>query len=431
MSISKLRYSRCAPVSGGEPRMANKILPLLMVFLIAASAESKIYVCTDDDGKVKMQDSECLSTEKSEEILLGTPKNDVLIAAGNSREAKQEGKNRIRNAHFDSGLEFWEFDNPLFGWTDSYEGNGNGSVVVRSLSETNPKTRHIYEAVMSQCVKLEQGRRYRFAGSFNAKGEHKSGWAYRAKLSWYPTDDCSGQSQSAGFLVPKPNTAGWQRIVFENELRPLNAKTALIEFVQSRVASSSQEALWDDIELTPTEMEDSTNTKSAIGSQHTLPIGQSYILNGDFEFDLENWRYGAEARWASSEGTNASGAARVSASSDGGYRRTPLFYQCINFGANKKFRAGARVKVAQESTQQGSGVFGIVWAEKVNCEGRTQADATINRVTNITGWQELAINDLEVPPGAQSLWVNLSVGVRDSGLFAVYFDDVFLEAVAE
>lgn len=412
---------------------AYKLVSLFGILLIAASVEAKIYKCTDVNGKIKLQDRECSSTEQAEEINLKKLKDKLSVVASNDSKGQQFEKNRIQNAHFDHGLEFWksEFNTQAFGWTNFDGHKSNGATVVQSVPPGNPQKQLIYEVKLSQCVKLEQGRRYRFAASFKAMGEYKSSYANRANLYWYQTEDCSSQGQFADYLEPEPNILWWQRIIHEDELRSLNAKAALITIVQSRTAGNNQKALWDDIELTPIEMEVSTNTNSNVNHQHTLPIGQNYIENGDFKFDLNSWRHSGDTRWTSSEGANAPGAARIAIYSDKGGLGAHNISQCINIGANKFFRAGAKAKVDPKSTQQGGGIFRLSWYEDVDCQGRSQAGFKDDRVKNIDGWQELSIDGLEVPPGAQSANVHITRGVNDSGLFAYFIDDVFFEAVTD
>jgi len=412
---------------------AYKLVSLIGILLIAASVEAKIYKCTDVNGKIKLQDRECSSTEQAEEFIPKKLKDKLSVVAGRGSKGLQFEKNRIQNAHFDQGLEFWksEFNTQAFGWTNFDGHKSNGATVVQSVPPGNAQKQRLYEVTLSQCVKLDQGRRYRFAASFKAMGEYKSSHANRANLYWYQTEDCSSQGQFADYLEPEPNILRWQRIIHEDELRSLNAKAALIKIVQSRTAGNNQQALWDDIELSPTEMEVSTNTNLNVTDQHTLPIGQNYIENGDFKFNLKPWHHSGDTRWTSSEGANAPGAVRIAIYSDKGGLGAHNISQCINIGANKLFRAGAKAKVDPKSTQQGGGIFRLSWYEDVDCQGRSQAGFKDDRVKNIDGWQELSIDGLEVPPGAQSANVHITRGVNDSGLFAYFIDDVFFEAVTD
>ncbi len=412
---------------------AYMLVPLFGLLLMAASLEAKIYRCTDANGKIKLQDRECSSTEQAEEIDPKKLNERISVIAGNGSRGQQFEGNRIQNAHFDHGLEFWksEFDTQAFSWINHDGHKSIGATSVQSIPPGNPQKRLIYEVKLSQCVKLDQGRRYRFAASFKAVGEYKSKYANRVNLYWYQSEDCSSQGQFSDYLEPKPNTHGWQRITNEDRLRSLNAKAALITIVQSRTTGNNQKALWDDIELTPTEMEVSTNSKSKVNQQHTLPIGQNYIDNGDFKSNLTSWRHSGDTRWINSEGANTPGAARLAILSDKGGLGGHEFSQCINIGANKLFHAGAKVKVDPISTQKGGGIFRFSWYENVDCQGRSQAGFKEDRVENIDGWQELYIDGIETPPGVQSAKVYITRGVNDSGLFAYFFDDVFFKAVTD
>ena len=83
---------------------AYKLVSLFGILLIAAIVEAKIYKCTDVNGKIKLQDRECSSTEQAEEINLKKLKDKLSVVASNDSKGQQFEKNRIQNAHFDHGL---------------------------------------------------------------------------------------------------------------------------------------------------------------------------------------------------------------------------------------------------------------------------------------------------------------------------------------
>jgi len=399
---------------------------LAVVLCLSAGADADVYKCTDDNGELKFQDSECAADEEAEII-------DLEQLTGGLSVISKRSANRVNNAHFDKGLEFWKPGrNPqAFRWIGDDGHEKGGALAVQSMPPDNPEKRVIYEAVMSQCVKLDMGRRYRFAASFRPMGQYKSRHANRVNLSWYQSEDCSTKGQFANYLEPEPAKSGWQRIVHEHRLRSLNSRAALITIVQSRTDGNGQMAVWDDIELTPTEIESATDRKQAVDRRHTLPAGQNYIRNGDFRSDMNSWRYSGDTEWIAYEGGYAPGAARLAISSDNGGFGAYNLSQCVNIGASKEFRAGARIKVDPESTQEGGGIFRLSWYEEEDCRGRSQAGFKEDRVENIDGWQDLSIDRIEAPPNARSANIYMTRGVNDSGQFAFFIDDIFFRAVAE
>lgn len=415
-----------------------KLTGLIALFLLFSSvAQADIYICIDDKGNKKHQDKECAAGEESEKHDLGHRGKDIPIVKKDDARGSQSEQNRVQNAHFDKNLESWTLAShsqrhaDAFQWIGHDGDKNSGAISVQSTPPANPQKRIIYEVVMTQCVKLDRGKRFRFAASFKAMGQYKSRYANRVNLYWYQSQDCSTHGQFADYLEPKPDVSGWQRVTKENRLRSLNAKAALITIVQSRIDGNNQPAYWDDIELIATEIESAIAQTPMVNHRFTLPVGQNYIRNGDFRSNLESWRYSGDTKWVSNVGGNAAGSARLAIFSDkGGYGAHDIS-QCVNIGANKVFEAGARAMVDPVSTQEGGGIFRLSWYEGINCQGRSQAGFKHDRVENIKGWQDLSIDRIEAPPGAQSANIHITRGVNDSGLFAYFFDDVYFKALPD
>lgn len=413
-----------------------KLAGLVVILMFSSAVRADFYLCIDGNGKKKYQDKECAAGEQTEEMELkhiGT----LPAEETGSHKGSQTNLNRIQNAHFDTNLESWALAShsqrhaQAFSWIRHDGHQKSGAISVQSTPPVNPEKRFIYEVAMTQCVKLDRGKRYRFAASFKAMGQYKSRHANRVNLYWYQSEDCSTHGQFADYLEPNPDDFGWQRIKKENRLRSLNAKAALITIVQSRRAGNNTQVYWDDIELTPTEMGSNLASKPVVNHQYTLPPGQNYLKNPDFANNLVAWRYSGDTTWVSYAGGHAPGAARLAIFSDkGGYGAHSLS-QCVNIGANKIFQAGAKAMVDPVSTQEGGGIFRLSWYEGENCQGRGQAGFKEDRVENINGWQELTIERIEAPPGAQSASIYITRGVNDSGLFAYFFDDVYFKALSE
>lgn len=408
-----------------KPQNSHKIITLFAILLLTTNLDAMIYKCTNEDGGIGLQDNPCSDHEQTEiiELELGDEKD--------SASHQQLYNNLVKNGSFDHGLEKWQpkYGTQAFNPIDSDGDRKQGAVVVQSTPPKNPEKRLIYQVEMSQCIKLDQGRRYRFAASFKAMGRYKSDHTNRVNLSWYQTEDCSRQGQFADYLEPEPNTHGWQRITKENRLRSLNAKAALITITQSRINANSLQARWDDIELTATEMEPIENEAIEADHQYTLPIGQNHIVNGDFNSGLDFWRHSGNTQWVQNEGVGAPGAIRLAIFSNRGGYGADTLTQCVNIGTNKVFQAGAQVKVDPQSTQKGGGIFRLNWHEKHNCKGRSQAGFKEDRVEYIAGWQELSIDHIEVPLGVHSASIYMTRGVQDSGLFAFFIDDVYFTAI--
>jgi hypothetical protein len=412
--------------------MLCQLAGLLLFLLLSSGGQAEIYRCIDANGQPKYQDNPCTEGEQTKLLDLHLGKQPTAVQS-DQVPAVQGDQNRVQNAHFDQDLQFWTArrDTQAFHWIGQDGHTKQGAVSVQSTPPENPKKRIIYEVALSQCVKLDRGRRYRFAASFKAMGAYPSRHANRVNLIWYQSEDCTTRGQFAEYLEPDPKIVGWQRITRENRLRSLNAKAALITIVQSRIGANRQPAYWDDIELTPTEFESSVRNVPLANPRYTLPVGQNYLTNGEFQYNLDGWRYSGDSKWVAQVGATEPGAARLAIfSKKGGYGAHSIS-QCVNIGSNKVFAAGAKVMVDPVSTQKGGGIFRLSWYAGENCRGRSQAGFKEDRVKPVAGWQTLTIDRIEAPPGAQSANIYITRGVNDTGLFAYFFDDVYFKALAQ
>jgi hypothetical protein len=250
-------------------------------------------------------------------------------------------------------------------------------------------------------------------------------------LYWYQSEDCSTHGQFAEYLEPDKDVYGWQRVSRDDNLRSLNAKAALVSIAQSRTAGNNGVVYWDDIELNPVDAEREESGDPLFNQEYTLSIGKNYVVNGEFLYSLKSWQSSGDTKWISYQGGDAPGAARLAIFSDQGGLGAHSFSQCINIGANKVFSAGAKVKVDPVSSQKGGGIFRLSWYENIDCHGRNQAGFVEDRVENVDGWQQLLIDRIEAPPGAESASLYFTRGVNDSGLFTYFIDDVYFIAVPD
>jgi len=411
-----------------------KFLLLIILPLTTFQAAAQLHKCRQLNDNISFQNSPCLDGQQ-EEILdlkqlnkkITSPLNQAPQSSPNDN---QERINKIKNPGFNKGINFWHgtHDPQAFQHSTRYGNSLLGAVKVRSIPPKNPKKDYIYQAALSQCIELGQGKEYRFAASFKSIGKYLKPHSNRVNLYWYQSSDCTTKGQFGAYLEPETNKNNWHRLVLNKRKRSLNAQSARIEIKQSRTSGDDATAFWDDIELTPVTFK--IEKPHIIHHQYTLPKEHNYLKNPDFIDGLNNWRHSGDTQWVYSEGFKALGAARLGIFSKQGGYGADSFSQCVNIGAHKIFTLGATVKVDPTSTQKGGGIFRLNWYENLNCTGRSQAGFKEDRVDYKTGWQQLNIESIEVPKNTHSASIYFTRGVRDSGLFAYFIDDVYFKAIS-
>ncbi|MCG8671153.1 MAG: hypothetical protein MI867_17235 [Pseudomonadales bacterium] len=356
--------------------------------------------------------------------------DSIAPAESESRLAFASKGNLINNYDFDHGLSAWipKYDTDAFSHVTEDSVEQNGVLQVVTSPPLNPVKNRIYSAALNQCVKLRDGIEYRFAASFKAVGDYLSKHANRVNLIWYQSDDCTTKGQFGEYLEPVDDRYGWQRME-RKVTRSLNAKAALIEISQNKVSANNVPALWDAIELVPLSFKKQVSLKSM--NQYTLPIGTNYLKNSTFSEDLEHWRHSGDTTWASDEGVDALGAARLAIFSDKGGYGAHNFSQCVNLGSPRVFAFGAHVKVDPTSTYEGGGILRLSWYEGLKCKGRSQSGFKQDRVEYVQGWQSIGVDQVVAPENAVSARVSFTRGINDSGNFAYFVDDVFFVAIPE
>lgn len=340
----------------------------------------------------------------------------------------ETAKNLVRNAGFDHNLNYWhsKYDLEPFTYTSEDGHTRNGAIAVHTIPPENPIKNRGYHATISQCVPLKNGLRYRFAASYKPQGVYLSKYTNRVNLIWYQSEDCSIHGEFSQYLEPESGIDGWQKIA-HTVTRALNAKAAKIEITQNKLSANRTPALWDDIELVVTEqlsMPDVPDT-----SPYTLPAGVNYIKNSDFSENLKHWHFSGDTTWTANVGAVSKGAARLAIFSDHGGYGAHSFSQCITFGVPRVFSFGAKVKVDPTSTFEGGGIFRLNWYENPGCSGRSAAGFKEDRVEYIEGWQSIGVNEITAPKNSKSASLHFTRGIRDSGNFAYFVDDVFFKAI--
>ena len=334
----------------------------------------------------------------------------------------------MKNSDFNKGLSHWRAPTrrEAFQWIDFEGHKGYGALAVQSIPPSSAKKNRIYQVIMSQCIKLDNGSRYQFSASFKPKGKYQSKHTNRVNLYWYQSDDCKSGGEFGGYLEPVQNQSGWQHIEVERE-RALNAQSVRIEINQSRASANNQVALWDNIELKPIAFTSKRNTISA-NVQYTKALGVNYLKNPDFNSNIDHWRFTGDTTWARIP-SSGSGAARLALFSSKGGLGTHDFSQCVNLGKHRIYSFGARVLLDPASTQEGGGILRLSWHKYLNCEGPNQAGFNEDRIESVGDWQNLKVNTITAPKNVQSAKVYFTRGINNSGHFAYFIDNVFFKAI--
>lgn len=339
-------------------------------------------------------------------------------------------QNRVSNGSFETDLAGWQVqDSPgAFSGYNKESGPQSGVVAVSSDRPDEIEERVVYEARLSQCIPLQNGKRYRFSARFKSESKPGSKHANRVNLGWYQTEDCSGRGEAAHYLEPDYDKQGWQSLSVDGARRALGADSAEIEITQDRRPGNTKRVFWDDIALVPIEWREEQASASEF-SGPTPPTGSNYLANGAFGSNLDGWGHTGDTQWSESSGFKDPGAARLAIVSDDGGYGAHSFGQCVNLGKDRRFRAGARARVDSSSTEKGGGIFRLAWYESADCRGRNRAGFSQDRVEDVAGWQQLKLEGIEAPDQASSVRVYFTRGVEDTGTFAYFVDDVFFQSV--
>lgn len=351
-----------------------------------------------------------------------------LVGVGAMNSAA-EG-NLLLNSTFEHQMDHWK-PRKAVASSSSFEVESDGVLMMKS--EVPPENRYIYENTVEQCVKLDNGEKYRLQADFKADqvltGEYadKAIIANRIYIVWYESLDCSRGGQSGGWIEPR-NITGWQHLSVDNQTPAFGAKAALIKVTQNGRYSLGYVAYWDNIQFFATALADpASQDPRPVNSEYTAPLNENYLLNPSFSENLSDWR-SYRTTW-SSFGYRIPGSAKVSYESKKGGFGTGALSQCVNIGENTKFVLGAMVNKDPESTQDGSGRLRVTWYNKENCSGRGKTDRNSVSFEHIQDWHELKVENLHAPEHTQSVIIELIQAIAGKGTYTVYWDDVYFKAV--
>lgn len=345
------------------------------------------------------------------------------------------GDNLLKNSHFTNEFSFWRAHEDTK-WMP--QGGPDQSGSLRINAKRPPEDPYVHETEVSQCVPIGDGVVFKMGARFKHEGIPQKNHASRVNVVWYESLNCTTGGQWGGYAEPKL-VYGWQRIESKNLQPALNARAAKIEIVQSGRGSVDTsnpskitKAHWDDVYLTVTKLADKNKPGPVVNNEHTLPLNQNHIVNGSFDKDVSGWKKGYwDNQWIGSEGDGKPGAINVRAISTRGGMGTGAFTQCVNIGANKRFKAGASFKKDSESTQEGGARLRVTWYEKENCGGRGKTSGNhADSEKNKTGWQKLVINKLHAPKNSTSVLIDVIHSIEDSGESSAFWDDIYFVAVA-
>ena len=408
----------------------KQIVVLLFIFLsVTPVSYADAYKCISDAGETVYRDRECISNEKLEKKIIFEvkTKNDSGLSS-DVDENSPLGENLLKNHSFENQLIDWRI--PLGAvWTNDGGVNNGGALIIHT--DQAPDDKYIHETVVSQCVPLSTGEKFKLSAEFRGLKTPLAAHANRANVIWYESIDCTTGGQWGGFIEPKKHIHIWQKISSNNLTPALGAKSAKITIVQNGRYHNNADAYWDNIVFTPTEMfvQSEQDSSFTIDESSTMPLGNNQVLNGGFDRDISSWRPGWPTEWSGIHGDSLPGSAKVRAQSAYGTIGAGAFSQCVNFGSNTNFEMGASYRSDENSSQKGSGRLRITWYGDENCGGRAKTDTNHADPEDVSGWQKLRISGLQAPPNSASAKIEIIQTVLGKGQHTVHWDDIYISAV--
>ena len=361
----------------------------------------------------------------------GTPSLKNKLKPNLSLPAATKRPNLLRNGAFDSSLDEWNHETGVF-WTDNGGISESGALLIKA-PQIESESRIIYSKSVDQCVPLGNGTIFSAAADFRYLDDlPERPSVNRVHIYWYESLDCTKGGQYASFLEPKLEKHSWQKVRRSNLEPSLGARAAEFKIEQRQRGNNNAEAIWDNVSFSITSTEKPDVRVGVSASADTKPLGDNYVLNSGFNVDLQHWRPNPSKRlkWRSLEGSVRRGVmeAKLPNERDGSIG-TGSFSQCVNFGSHQRFKLGALVKVADESSQRGGGRLRPTWYEHRDCTGRSTTStrhADIDR--DGKDWQTLYVDQLIPKYSAKSVRISMIHGIDGPGEHTLLWDDVYFKA---
>jgi hypothetical protein len=369
------------------------------------------------DGTTLFQEECPANAKKSEKI--DVPEVSNLGFYSEDAIALKAGDRLLNNGDFEQDLENWQ----VTGDSQTLEREGMaGTAALRLFADGTAQS----EAKLGQCISAK-GVGEVSLGAAIRRGGSADSHIDELRLISFATDDCTLRGEYNAQLNPSV-TPGWQ-ILEKTNLKPsLGAHSLLVEIVHINKGTEASDVLWDNVELTLTQPDTSSPSNADAGAQYTLPLGQNYLINGNFEATLENWNSDWPSQWMQYGGQNVSGGIIVKASSNfDEIVRKEAISQCVNLGTHKNFKVGISYKLDKLSSQSGMGSLRVAWMQDLDCSGRQQFAGSFE-TSDSDGWQIIG-GTLSAPEGARSALVRVDQTVDGAGLYSLFWDDAFFTAI--
>lgn len=374
-----------------------------------------IYKCTFEDGSVLFQEQCPETAAKAEKQTVPTVSN-VGFREGELR-ATAVGDALIVNGDFEQQANGWF----VRGDAQVLEREGvSGTDAMRLFSNGEQSS----ETRLRQCIAADGIGGMRVSGFTKQQGAEKAR-ANELRVVSFVTADCSGSGEYLAQLNPSA-APGWQKLDKTDLVPSLGANSILVEIVHINEATGPTEALWDDVVLELTSLEQNSGG-TAYNSQLDKPAGVNYLKNPGFEAGTNDWQLDWPAEWVEYGGDNISAGLLVKSSSDYGNKvKGNAFTQCVNIGAKRSYSVGASFKKDPLSSQSGVSTLRVAWLEHPECEGKQQLGGSFDTNT-VSDWQKLG-GDVEAPEGSQSALIRAYQTIDDTGYYGGFWDDVYLKA---
>lgn len=384
---------------------------LIFLFLGSQPAAAEIFLCTQGEKKV-YQDEPCAKTN-----MQGGRIELPEITSVEAPRPSNHDNNIVLNPNFSDDLNYWSISKNS--WWDKSRGVGDSGVAVMQ-TEAREQSRYIYEEAMEQCIPINNFGPYGMSVDVRLPTGSKGKYPAELALYWYKTEDCSAYGAMSSYLRPNTQSTSWQHLSKDNIKPFLGASAVKIRLIQKGQHSQGAQVFWDNVQLFPMQAKHLAKVIST-DDLPNLSRGESVIKNGAFTRSVGFWRT-HESSWSNDAGD---GSLWAGLKSESGGRGVGVASQCVALGQQRDYVLGGKFLKDLSSTASGSGRLRVSWNDDDQCRGRS--GPTWNQITvdDIDGWQEKAV-ELTAPEDARAANVEIIMAVKDKGMFAGFWDDVYL-----